>query len=69
MNSEYTAVTIIQYQSSIVWHISKSGSIDSSGTDQLSSTNGCYMSLLSNVMTECSNRCVGPVDEWIIRRG
>lgn len=83
MSNEYVTVTIVSYPAYVSWHIRKSDAtvvdenlelepmpeIDSSGTDPLSSTNGCYDSLLSNVMTECSNRCLGPIDQWIIRKG
>lgn len=71
MSNEYVTVTIVSYPAYVSWHIRKSDApeFDSSGTDPLSSTNGCYDSLLSNVMTECSNRCLGPIDQWIIRKG
>ena len=64
----YVVVTIVQYPECISWSI-RGTETEQSGSDPLSSTNGCYMSLFSNVMTDCSNRSLGPIDEWIVRKG
>ena len=83
MSNEFVTATIVQYPSYVSWHIRKSDAtvvdenlepvpmpeFDDSGVSTLVSTNGCYMSLLSNVLTECSNRSLGPIDQWVVRKG
>ena len=80
---EYIKATIVTYHNRIAWTINKYDPKRSDGNfefvpipnskiegcENLESTNGDFMSLLSNVMTKVSNQVFAPIDEWHCRKG
>lgn len=62
----WTVATIVCEAISIRWEIRDSFYVLSCGTDLLSSTNGCYDSLLSNVVNKIHSAY--KINEFIFRR-
>lgn len=63
-NENHVVCVMVMYPEQISWNIQDGENIQS-GSDLLSGTNGCYDSLLSNVLNRMNNY---GIDEFIIRR-
>lgn len=64
-----STILIIMRKTHIAWLVRDELSTYASGSDPLTSTNGCYDSLLSNVINHCHELCRDKSDiDFIIRR-
>ena len=62
-------ISIIAHVNYIAWQV-QCGKFEASGSDPLKMTNGCYDSLMSNVLNHCHNICPDKSDiDFIYRRG
>lgn len=62
-------IAIVMYPRHISWEIASDGTKIASGADPLTSTNGDYDSLLSNVVNDCYNRVESKNIHFLFRKG